>query len=64
YDKDLSGRVVLIMGSEGSGISRLLKETCDGMVTIPTGGKVDSLNVSVAAGVLLYEARRQRHGKQ
>ncbi|WP_304225280.1 23S rRNA (guanosine(2251)-2'-O)-methyltransferase RlmB [Gracilinema caldarium] len=64
YDKDLSGRVVLIMGSEGSGISRLLKETCDGMVSIPTGGKVDSLNVSVAAGVLLYEARRQRHGKQ
>lgn len=63
YDKDLSGRVVLIMGSEGSGISRLLKETCDGMVSIPTGGKVDSLNVSVAAGVLLYEARRQRHGK-
>uniref|UniRef100_A0A7C3ICW1 23S rRNA (Guanosine(2251)-2'-O)-methyltransferase RlmB n=1 Tax=Gracilinema caldarium TaxID=215591 RepID=A0A7C3ICW1_9SPIR len=61
YEKDLRGRVVLIMGSEGSGISRLLKETCDGMVSIPTSGQVDSLNVSVAAGVLLYEARRQRH---
>ncbi|AEJ20920.1 23S rRNA (guanosine(2251)-2'-O)-methyltransferase RlmB [Gracilinema caldarium] len=60
YDKDLRGRTVLIMGSEGSGISRLLKETCDGMVSIPTSGQVDSLNVSVAAGVLLYEARRQR----
>jgi len=60
YEKDLTGRVVLIMGSEGSGLSRLLKETCDGMVAIPTSGKVDSLNVSVAAGVLLYEARRQR----
>lgn len=60
YQKDLSGRTVLIMGSEGSGISRLLKETCDGMISIPTSGQVDSLNVSVAAGVLLYEARRQR----
>ncbi len=64
YETDISGPVVLIMGSEGSGISRLLKETCDGMVSIPTGGKVDSLNVSVAAGVLLYEARRQRRNKQ
>ncbi|MFQ3547451.1 MAG: 23S rRNA (guanosine(2251)-2'-O)-methyltransferase RlmB [Termitinemataceae bacterium] len=61
YDQDLAGRVVLIMGSEGSGISRLLRETCDGMVSIPTKGNVDSLNVSVAAGVLLYEARRQQN---
>jgi len=61
FKKDLRGRTVLIMGSEGSGISRLLKETCDGLVSMPTSGQVDSLNVSVAAGVLLYEVRRQRN---
>jgi len=60
YTKDLRGRVALILGSEGTGISRLLKETCDGMVGIPSYGRIDSLNVSVAAGVLLYEVRRQR----
>jgi 23S rRNA (guanosine2251-2'-O)-methyltransferase len=47
------------MGSEGSGISRLLEEECDQIVSIPTCGKIDSLNVSVAAGVLLYERYRQ-----
>ncbi len=46
------------MGSEGTGISRLLRETCDTIVSIPTRGKLDSLNVSVAAGILLYEIRR------
>jgi 23S rRNA (guanosine2251-2'-O)-methyltransferase len=60
YKKDLSGRVALVLGSEGSGISRLLRERCDGMVGIPSSGRIDSLNVSVAAGVLLYEIRRQR----
>lgn len=50
---------VLIMGSEGTGIARLLKEQCDTIVSIPTCGKIDSLNVSVAAGVLLYEIHRQ-----
>jgi 23S rRNA (guanosine2251-2'-O)-methyltransferase len=60
YKKDLSGRTALIMGGEGSGISRLLRERCDGMVGIPSLGRIDSLNVSVAAGVLLYEVRRQR----
>ena len=49
----------LVMGSEGSGISRLLSEQCDSIVSIPTCGKIDSLNVSVAAGVLLYEVYRQ-----
>jgi len=48
-------KVCLIMGSEGKGISRLLKENCDEIVSIPTEGKLDSLNVSVAAGILLYE---------
>jgi len=61
YKKDLSGRVALVLGSEGSGISRLLRERCDGMVGIPSSGRIDSLNVSVAAGVLLYEVRRQRN---
>ncbi len=60
YKTKLKGRVAIIMGSEGSGIGRLLKESCDGMISIPGYGKVDSLNVSVAAGVLLYEVRRQR----
>jgi len=60
YTKDLSGRVALVLGSEGGGISRLLHERCDGMVGIPSYGKIDSLNVSVAAGVFLYEVQRQR----
>lgn len=55
----LEGKVVLIMGSEGSGMSRLLEKECDAIVSIPTCGKLDSLNVSVAAGILLYEIRRQ-----
>jgi 23S rRNA (guanosine2251-2'-O)-methyltransferase len=59
HTKDLRGRVVLVLGSEGTGISRLLKNCCDGLVRIPSKGKIDSLNVSVAAGVLLYEVRRQ-----
>jgi 23S rRNA (guanosine2251-2'-O)-methyltransferase len=61
YKKDLKGRIALVLGSEGSGISRLLREKCDGMVGIPSSGRIDSLNVSVAAGILLYEIRRQRH---
>jgi 23S rRNA (guanosine2251-2'-O)-methyltransferase len=60
YTKDLRGRVAFVLGSEGGGISRLLRERCDGIVGIPSVGRIDSLNVSVAAGVLLYEAGRQR----
>jgi 23S rRNA (guanosine2251-2'-O)-methyltransferase len=60
YKTKLRGRVCLILGSEGSGISRLLRENCDGLLAIPRKGRVDSLNVSVAAGVLLYEVMRQR----
>ena len=55
----LQGKIVLVMGSEGSGISRLLEEKCDKIISIPTCGKLDSLNVSVACGVLLYEIKRQ-----
>ena len=53
-------KTVLVMGSEGKGIARLLEEQCDSIVSIPTCGKIDSLNVSVAAGVLLYEVYRQK----
>lgn len=52
-------RSVIVMGSEGNGIARLLESECDTIVSIPTCGKIDSLNVSVAAGVLLYENYRQ-----
>ena len=52
-------KTCIIMGSEGTGISRLLEEQCDSIVSIPTCGKIDSLNVSVATGVLLYERYRQ-----
>jgi len=58
YKKDLNGRTALVMGSEGSGISRLLRERCDAIVSIPSAGRIDSLNVSVAAGILLYEVTR------
>lgn len=53
-------RACIVMGSEGSGISRLLGEQCDTVVSIPTCGKIDSLNVSVATGILLYERSRQK----
>lgn len=53
-------KTVLIMGSEGRGMSRLVEETCDEIVSIPTKGKLDSLNVSVAAGILLYEISRKK----
>ncbi|GMO29395.1 MAG: 23S rRNA (guanosine(2251)-2'-O)-methyltransferase RlmB [Termitinemataceae bacterium] len=56
----LKGRVCLLLGSEGNGISRLLRECCDGLLSIPSAGKVDSLNVSVAAGIVLYEVKRQQ----
>ena len=61
-DHDLAGPVGLVLGSEGKGIRRLVREGCDGAVAVPMLGAVSSLNVSVAAAVLLYEARRQRGG--
>jgi 23S rRNA (guanosine2251-2'-O)-methyltransferase len=59
-EQKLGGRICVILGSEGGGLSRLLKEECDGLLSIPTSGKIDSLNVSVAAGVILYEIMRQK----
>jgi 23S rRNA (guanosine2251-2'-O)-methyltransferase len=60
YEVDLTGPVAIVMGAEGEGIRRLTKETCDELVSIPMFGGVESLNVSVASGVCLYEAARQR----
>jgi len=60
YDQDLSGPIVMVMGAEGKGMRRLTREHCDFLVRLPMGGSVSSLNVSVATGVCLFEARRQR----
>ena len=57
---DLAGPVAFVLGSEGRGVRRLVREACDGTVSVPMLGAVSSLNVSVAAAVLAYEARRQR----
>ncbi len=57
---DYSGAVALVIGSEGSGVSRLLKERSDVVVSLPMCGQVNSLNASVATGILLYEITRQR----
>jgi 23S rRNA (guanosine2251-2'-O)-methyltransferase len=60
WDADLSGGVALVFGAEGKGVRPLVRRTCDAAVSIPLRGRVESLNVSVAAALLLYEARRQR----
>ncbi len=63
YDVNLTGAMGLVIGSEGEGVSRLVREKCDYQVSIPMEGKLDSLNASVAAGVLAYEIVRQRRHK-
>lgn len=60
YDADLKGPAAIVIGSEGSGMSRLVAENCDFTVSIPMKGKINSLNASAAAAILLYEAVRQR----
>jgi 23S rRNA (guanosine2251-2'-O)-methyltransferase len=63
YDQDLTGPTILIMGAEGKGMRRLTREHCDYLVNLPMAGSVSSLNVSVATGVCLFEAQRQRGAK-
>ena len=59
---DLTGAIALVIGNEGTGISRLVKEKCDVMLSLPMQGQISSLNASVAAGVMMYEIARQRLG--
>ena len=63
YDLNLTGPIGLVIGNEGSGVGRLVKEKCDFVASIPMKGDIDSLNASVAAGVLAYEIVRQRMTK-
>jgi 23S rRNA (guanosine2251-2'-O)-methyltransferase len=60
WSADLTGGIALVLGAEGKGVRPLVRRTCDGVISIPLAGRVRSLNVSVAAAVLLYEAARQR----
>ena len=60
FDVDFNSSIALIIGSEGRGISRLIKEKCDGLVKIPMMGNISSLNASVAAGMLMYEILKQK----
>ncbi len=64
FEQDLKGKLAIVVGSEGKGISRLVKENCDFLVRIPMLGEVTSLNASVAASVLMYEAVRQNHNSK
>jgi len=61
YKSDLKGPIAIVMGAEGKGLRRLTREACDHLIHIPMAGDVSSLNVSVATGVCLFEAVRQRH---
>jgi 23S rRNA (guanosine2251-2'-O)-methyltransferase len=60
YDVNLTDATAIVMGAEGTGIRRLIKENCDQIVTIPMSGNIESLNVSVATGIALFESKRQR----
>lgn len=62
FESDLKGNVAIVIGSEGEGIRRLVKEKCDFVVNIPMKGRIQSLNASVAASILMYEVVRQNHG--
>ena len=60
YDTDLTGPVAMVIGSEGFGVSRLVRESCDGVVSLPMFGQINSLNASAAASAIIYEIVRQR----
>ncbi len=62
WQEDFTGSIGLVIGAEGKGVSRLVKEKCDFIISLPMRGKIESLNASVAASVMMYEAARQRLG--
>ena len=64
YQESYKGPIAVVIGSEGFGMSRLVKENCDFLVKIPMKGKITSLNASVSAGIVMYEATKQRLQKQ
>jgi len=64
YEEDLTGPIGVVLGSEGKGLGKLVKERCDGVIGIPMENSVESLNVSVSAGIILFEIRRQRRMKR
>lgn len=61
YNQGFKGPIAIVIGSEGFGMSRLVKENCDFLVKIPMKGKITSLNASVSAGIVIYEALKQRN---
>ena len=63
WETDLTGPLALVFGAEGQGVSPLVKKNCDMVVSVPMQGPLDSLNISNAAAVLMYEALRQQQGK-
>ena len=64
YKKDMTGPIAVVIGSEGEGISRLVKESCDYLVSIPMSGKITSLNAGVSAAIIVYDVKKQRGSKQ
>lgn len=64
YSADLSGPIALVIGSEGNGLGRLVRESCDKIISIDMYGKINSLNASVSAGILMYEIVRHRRGER
>jgi 23S rRNA (guanosine2251-2'-O)-methyltransferase len=64
WEANLTGPLAVVVGSEGEGMSRLIREKCDFLVQLPMLGKIGSLNASVAGGIVLYEVLRQRLNKQ
>ena len=64
YSQDLTGPIAIVIGSEGFGMSRLVKENCDALIKIPMKGKTTSLNASVSCGIIIYEVIRQKKIKE
>ena len=64
WETDMTGPVALVIGSEGSGMGRLVRESCDFIVSLPMRGRISSLNASVAGAIVMYEILRQRESKK